>query len=111
MRHTSFSFALDVTAEQEEVLRRHTGAARFAYNRCLALYQAASALRKSDASVKVPRSGFDFINAFNAWKVSVANEDGTVGLLWRTEILAQVFEEAAVDFSHGLKKFLGSSQK
>jgi putative transposase len=105
MRHTSFSFALDVSAEHEEVLRRHVGASRFAYNQCLTLHQGALELRKNDASVKVPRSGFDFINAFNAWKVCVANVDGTVGLAWRNEVLAQVFEESAVDFAKGLKNF------
>jgi Helix-turn-helix domain len=34
-RHTSFKFCLDPTVEQHEVLARHAGAARFAFNQCL----------------------------------------------------------------------------
>ncbi len=34
-RHTTFHFTLEPTASQAEGLRRHVGAARFAYNQCL----------------------------------------------------------------------------
>ncbi|MCB9576531.1 MAG: helix-turn-helix domain-containing protein [Polyangiaceae bacterium] len=34
-RHTTFSFTLQPTCEQEELLRRHVGAARFGFNQCL----------------------------------------------------------------------------
>ena len=114
MRHTSFSFALDVSAREEASLRRHAGASRFAYNQCLNLHQNAADARKRDAAVKVPRSGFDLINAFNAWKISAAagvNDDGEIGLPWRQEVLAQVFEEAAVDLSRGLQAFFGARKK
>jgi putative transposase len=62
----------------------------------------------------VPWSGFDLINAFNTWKRSehagrifVVAPDGTVtkqvtGLIWRHEVSAQVFEEAAVDLGRAL---------
>jgi hypothetical protein len=65
----------------------------------------------------VPWSGFDLINAFNAWKRSedagrifVAAPDGTIikqttGLSWRQEVSAQVFEEAAVDLGHALAAY------
>jgi len=34
-RHTTFRFCLDPTVGQCEVLARHAGAARFAFNQCL----------------------------------------------------------------------------
>jgi Helix-turn-helix domain len=34
-RHTTFKFCLDPTVEQFEVLARHAGASRFAFNQCL----------------------------------------------------------------------------
>jgi len=34
-RHTTFKFCLDPTVEQHDVLSRHAGAARFAFNQCL----------------------------------------------------------------------------
>ena len=45
----------------------------------------------------MPWSGFDLINAFNAWKLKEeagVAQDGTVGLAWRSEVCQQVFEEA-----------------
>ncbi len=63
----------------------------------------------------VPWSGFDLINAFNRWKVSAAAghrfvvaADGTAevevtGLVWREQVLAQVFEEGVVDLGRALK--------
>jgi putative transposase len=57
------------------------------------------------------------INAFNRWKTSesagrvfVVAPDGTttklvIGLSWRTEVCAQVFEEAAIDLSRGLARY------
>ena len=36
-RHTTFSFTLLPSREQEQALRRHVGAARFAFNQCLRL--------------------------------------------------------------------------
>jgi hypothetical protein len=43
-----------------------------------------------------------FINEFNSWESGIArdspvNDDGTVGLAWRDEIAAEVFECASVD--------------
>jgi putative transposase len=73
--------------------------------------------RKRDPRVKVPWSGFDLINSFNAWKKSedagrvfIAAPDGTIvnqvtGLCWRQEVSAQVFEEAAVDLGHALAAY------
>ncbi|KAE8764208.1 RNA-guided endonuclease TnpB family protein [Georgenia thermotolerans] len=117
-RHTTFRFCLDVTVEQEEVLARHVGAARFAFNQCLRLHLQArkgDAPSADDADVTVPWSGFDLINAFNAWKRSEAAgrrfrvdvrgvaELEVTGLVWRGEVVAQVFEEAAVDLGRALK--------
>jgi putative transposase len=118
MRHTTFRFALDPTPAQERAFARHAGASRFAYNQSLRLMTDALASRRADPSVVVPRSGFDLINAFNAWKKSeeagrifVVAPDNTVtklvtGLAWRDEVAAQVFEEATVDLSRAVTAYL-----
>ena len=48
-RHTTFSFCLDPTVEQREVLARHAGAARFAFNQCLRIVKAALTQRRADS--------------------------------------------------------------
>jgi putative transposase len=117
MRHTTFRFALAPTPAQAAMLARHAGASRFAYNQCLQLVVDAIAARRADPEVKVPWSGFDLINAFNAWKrseaagrVFVATPDGIItmqvtGLRWRHEVAAQVFEEAAIDLGRALSAY------
>jgi putative transposase len=117
MRHTTFRFALDATPAQAQALARHAGASRFAYNECLGFVTHAITARKADPSVELPWSGFDLINAFNAWKKSedagrvfVVGPDGTTtkqvtGLVWRHEVSAQVFEEAAVDLGRALAAY------
>ena len=134
-RHTSFRFCLDPSVEQDRVLSRNVGAARFAFNQALRLHKDAYiASRRGQppavgagsggdqpknggvpAVVRVPWTGFDLINAFNAWKRSEAagrrflvDARGqarveVTGLVWRDQVLAQVFEEAAVDLGRGLK--------
>jgi putative transposase len=105
------------TPGQAALLARHAGAARFAYNQCLRLVTDALAARQADPQVRVPWSGFDLINVFNAWKRSEAAgrvfavaPDGTItkqviGLGWRHEVSAQVFEEAAVDLGRALAAY------
>ena len=117
MRHTTFRFALAPTPTQTAMLARHAGASRFAYNQCLRLVVNALAAKQAEPQVEVPWSGFDLINAFNAWKRSeaagrifVAAPDGTVtkqvtGLVWRREVSGQVFEEAAVDLGRALSAY------
>jgi putative transposase len=117
MRHTTFRFALDATPAQAQALARHAGASRFAYNECLGFVTHAITTRQADPSVEVPWSSFDLINAFNAWKKSehagrvfVVALDGTTtkqvtGLVWRHEVSAQVFEEAAVDLGRALAAY------
>jgi putative transposase len=117
MRYTTFRFALAPTPAQAAMLARHAGASRFAYNQCLRLVADALAAKRADPQVKVPWSGFDLINACNAWKrgeaagrIFVAAADGTItnqvtGLAWRHEVSAQVFEEAAVDLSRALSAY------
>jgi putative transposase len=114
-RHTTFRYCLNPTVEQQRVLARYAGAARFSFNQCLEIVKTALSQRKSDPSLKVPRTGFDLINAFNAWKrsedagrVFSVGGDGVAemmvtGLTWRHEVYQQVFEEAAVDLSRGYK--------
>jgi putative transposase len=113
-RHTTFRYCLDPTVEQEAALGRHAGAARFAFNQCLEMVKTALTMREVDPNLKVPWTGFDLINAFNAWKKSedagrvfVVDEAGVAdievtGLVWRSEVRQQVFEEAAVDCSRAL---------
>jgi putative transposase len=114
MRHTTFRFALAPTPEQAALLARHAGASRFAYNQCLQFVTTSLQATATNPSVVVPWSGFDLINAFNAWKRTeeagrrfVVAPDGTVtkqvtGLAWQGEVSAQVFEEAAVDLGRAL---------
>jgi putative transposase len=117
MRHTTFRFALDPTPAQEQMLAWHAGASRFAYNECLRFVTNALDAKRKDPSVKVPWSGYDLINAFNAWKrgeeagrVFVVATDGVIskqvtGLAWRQKVSAQVFEEAAVDLGRSLAAY------
>ncbi|WP_433602138.1 helix-turn-helix domain-containing protein [Nocardia sp. CA-135953] len=60
-RFTSFRFCLDPTVEQQSLLARHAGAARFAFNQCLAMtkqrWVSAAANR-----TPVPWTGFDHIS-------------------------------------------------
>jgi putative transposase len=113
-RHTTFRFCLDSTVEQHDVLARHAGAARFAFNRWLRMVKTALTQRKTDPAIDVPFTGFDLINAFNGWKktedagrvftVDTSGVAATVatGLPWRREVCQQVFEEAAVDCGRAL---------
>jgi putative transposase len=130
-RHTSFRFCLDPSVEQECVLSRHVGAARFAFNQALRLHKDAYAAAhrrqppglgadgdrsgNGDVAGTVPWTGFDLINTWNTWKRSEAagrrfavDTTGTArvevtGLVWQDQVLAQVFEEAVVDLGRGLK--------
>src|ERR1700758_2404884 len=102
-RHTTFRFCLDPLVEQQQVLARHAGASRFAFNQCLRMVKTALTQRKTNPGVEVPWTGFDLINAFNAWKktadagrVFTVDTDGiaeimVTGLAWRTEVCQQVF--------------------
>jgi putative transposase len=113
-RHTTFKFCLDPTVGQHELLARHAGASRFAFNQCLRMVKTALTQRKTDPDIDVPWTGFDLINAFNTWKktegagrVFVVKTDGAAetvvtGLAWRSQVCQQVFEEAAVDLGKGL---------
>ncbi|MFC8382719.1 helix-turn-helix domain-containing protein [Nocardia sp. NPDC057272] len=119
-RHTTFRYCLDPTVEQSDVLARHAGAARFAFNQSLHLVRTALDHHKTNPEVRVPWTRFDLINAFNTWKKSesagrvfAVSSDGVpeiqvTGLEWRTRICQQVFEEAAVDCARGLAAFSGS---
>ncbi len=113
-RHTTFRFCLDPTAEQQQFLARHAGAARFAYNQCLRMVKTALTHRKTHPDTNVPWSGFELINVFNTWKKTedagrlfAVDTHGiaqrvVTGLGWRGEVCQQVFEEAAVDCGRAL---------
>ena len=114
-RYTTFKYCLDATVEQREVLARHAGASRFAFNQCLRIVKTALTNRRANPGIDLPWTGFDLINAFNAWKktedagrVFTVDTDGVAevgvtGLPWRAQVCQQVFEEAAVDCGKGLK--------
>lgn len=114
VRHTSFRFCLDPTVEQQKVLSRHAGAARFAFNQCLGTVKSALTARKTDPAASVPWSGFDLINYFNRWKktedagrIFTVDAAGTAvisvtGVAWRDQVCQQVFEEAALDCGRAL---------
>jgi putative transposase len=119
-RHTTFKFCIDPTVEQHELLSRHAGASRFAFNQCLAMVKTTLTRRETDPEIEVPWTGFDLINAFNRWKktqdagrVFIVDTDGVTqivvtGLAWRSEVCQQVFEEAAADLGKGLKSWSDS---
>ena len=119
-RHTTFRFCLDPTVEQEQVLARHAGASRFAFNECLRIVKTALTQRRRDPHVEVPWTGFDLINSFNGWKKTEAagrvfsiDGDGVAqvrvtGLAWRCQVCQQVFEEAAADLGKALKSWSDS---
>ena len=116
-RMTSFKFTVVDDAVLNATFARHAGAARFAYNQCLRAVKDALDAKTTNPAVKVPWSGFDLINHVNTWKRSEAagrtwavDSAGVatlieVGLVWRREICAQVFEDAAVDLGRGLDAF------
>ncbi len=69
-RMAAFRFtALDNPVLAEEV-RRHIGARRFAYNRCLEAVKNKVDERRARPDVEVPWSGYSLINWWNAWKRS-----------------------------------------
>ncbi len=119
-RHTTFRFCLDPTVEQVQVLARHAGASRFAFNQCLRIVKSALTHRRTVPATEVPWTGFDLINTFNAWKKTddagrmfTVDTDGVAevavtGLAWRGQVCQQVFEEAAVDLGRGLKAWSDS---
>ena len=103
--NTGARFTLRPTAEQRDGFARHAGARRFAFNWCVANNKEIYEKSKKDKRIKVPRSAFDNIKAFNAYKVSPEagpNNFGSIGLSWRHKVHQQVFEEAAQDFARAL---------
>ena len=119
-RMAAFRFtARDDPALTEEV-RRHIGARRFAYNRCLEAVKDQLNERCVRPDVEVPWSGYSLINWWNQWKrsegagcVFAVDSSGRAdvvdaGLSWRDEVCAQVFEEAAVDLGRALRAFSAS---
>jgi putative transposase len=115
-RMAAFRFTARDDPVLTEEVRRHIGARRFAYNRCLeAVKDRLDERSRSD--VEVPWSGYSLINWWNAWKRSedagclfAVNSSARAelvhaGLSWRNEVSAQVFEEAAVDLGRALVAF------
>ena len=121
-RVTTFRFTAEPDAEGAAAFCRHMGARRFAYNECRRAVVAALAAKRIDPATAVPWSGFSLINWFNTWKKSEAEgrcfavdaqgcaELVDVGLSWRAEVCAQVFEEAAVDLGRALAAFSASKK-
>jgi len=121
-RMAAFRFtALDNPRLTEEV-RRHIGARRFAYNRCLEAVKYSLEQRRVRPDIEVPWSRYSLINWWNHWKRSedagclfAVDPSGGAelvdqGLSWRNEVCAQVFEEAAVDLGRALVAFSASKK-
>ena len=119
---TTFRFTAEPDAEGAAAFARHMGARRFAYNECRQAVVAALAAKRIDPGTTVPWSGYSLINWFNTWKKTEAagrrfavdaqgnTELVDVGLSWRGEVCAQVFEEAAVDLGRALAAFSASKK-
>ena len=117
---TSFRFTAAADATVDALFARHVGAARFAYNQNLGAVKEALKARRANATVDVPWTGFDMINHFNAWKhdeaagrIWAVDSSGVTqlagrGLVWRKEVCAQVFEEAAIDLGRALDTYAKS---
>lgn len=106
-RTASFRFTLAPTADQAELIARHLGASRFAWNQGMRLVKDALDERAADGTTEVPWSPFSLINAFNAWKRSPA-AGSPDGLPWRSEVFQGVMEEACVDLGRALGAVSGS---
>ncbi len=121
-RVATFRFTVKETREVTERVRRHLGARRFAYNRCLQAVKEGLEARQRDPDHRVPWSGFDLINWWNDWKhredagrcfaVDTRGKAELVakGLSWQGAVCAQVFEEAAVDLGRALRAFSDSTR-
>jgi putative transposase len=93
------------------------------FNQCLQVVKDALAGRRIDPASDLPWTGFDLINAFNAWKKTEAAgrifavdsagvaEVRVIGLAWRNQVCQQVFEEAAVDCGRALSACSGSRRR
>ena len=115
-REVAFKFALDPTAAQEQQLLQHAGAARKAYNHHIGRVKANleqraterdAGVAEADLTPSLSWSKFSFINEMNAWKNGKApdspvNDDGSLGLGWRDQVSADVFECASVDAAQAL---------
>jgi len=118
-RPVAFQFCLDPTGDLVGDFFRCAGASRFCFNHHVAAIKAnldvraterESGLGKDNMTPSLSWSAQSRITAFNAWKNgqapdSPANDDGTVGLAWRSEVPADVFECASVDAARALKNF------
>jgi putative transposase len=121
-RIATFRFTARHDPVLEENVRRHIGARRFAYNRCLEAVHESLDERRARPDVEVPWSGYSLINWWNGWKRSedagcrfAVDSSGRAelvdeGLSWRDEVCAQVFEEAAVDLGRALVAFSASKK-
>jgi putative transposase len=108
-RMAAFRFTADDDPVLHTTVRRHAGARRFAYNRCLEAAKHGLDERRQEPDVEVPWSGFSLVIWWNGWKLTedagrvfAVDSSGKAelvdqGLCWRHEVCAQVSEEAAVD--------------
>lgn len=123
-RPVAFQFTLDPTRAQAQDFFRCAGAARFAFNHHIATVKANLTCRSHQRAMGMPTeamtpslswSAQSRINDFNAWKngrhpLSPVNEDGSRGLVWRTEVPADVFECASVDAARALGNYSSSAK-
>lgn len=100
----AYQFALDPTPKQAEAMRSNCGAARVAYNWCLARVLANSAQRTAEQSYGltddqltpwVDTSAFGLVNAWNAAKREVAP--------WWVENSKEAYSTGCINFATALK--------
>ena len=115
-REVAFVLTLDPTQAQVQQLLSHAGAARLAFNHQLGRVTANLDQRTAERCYGMPDelltaalswSKFSFINECNACKNGHApdipvNDDGSRGLVWRSEVCTDVFEGASVDAAQAL---------
>lgn len=108
MAFRSATIVLRTTPQQAQVLWRHAGARRFAYNACVANIHALLARKDDPERGPLPWSPFDNISYFYRFKKSAAAgvaEDGTPGLPWRREVHQRVFDEGAKDCGRAMARW------
>lgn len=119
-RATTFRFTLDPNQVQHQQLLAYAGTARLVFNHQLARVKAnlgqraaerSYGIAEADLTASLSWSKVSLINHINAWKDGRASDapvtiadDGTVvrGLLWRTEVAAEVFECASAHAAQAL---------
>jgi hypothetical protein len=88
-RHTTFKFCIDPTVEQHELLSRHAGASRFAFNQCLAMVKNTLTRRETHPEIEVPWTGFDGAAASSSPLIAGTRQAGGARRVGRSETICR----------------------